>query len=89
MDIEFICTATWTKKIPVVYVKPGFTCHQEHANIWESNKEEINDNSNINMGDIERGKSIYMNKEGEWGLQKYDIYKEGLSCMEFQGGLVW
>ncbi|KAI7890816.1 uncharacterized protein EV154DRAFT_421350 [Mucor mucedo] len=89
MDIEFICTATWTKKIPVVYVKPGFTCHQEHANIWESNKEAMNDNSDIDMSKIERGEKVYMNKEGEWALQNYDIYKEGLACMEFQGGLVW
>ncbi|KAI9357115.1 hypothetical protein BD770DRAFT_322350 [Pilaira anomala] len=89
MDIEFICTATWTKQIPVVYVKPGFTCHQEHANIWESNKEAINDNSAIDMSQIERGEKVYMNKEGEWALENYDIYHHGLSCIEFQGGLVW
>ncbi|GAA5816283.1 hypothetical protein MFLAVUS_009809 [Mucor flavus] len=89
MDIEFICTATWTKKIPVVYVKPGFTCHQEHANIWESNKEAMNDNTGIDMSKIERGENVYMNKEGEWALQNYDIYNNGLACIEFQGGLVW
>ncbi|KAI8639086.1 hypothetical protein BD408DRAFT_350644 [Parasitella parasitica] len=89
MDIEFICTAAWTKKIPVVYVKPGFTCHQEHANIWESNKEAINDNTNIDMGKIERGESVYMNNENEWGLLNYKIYEQGLGCMEFQGGLAW
>ncbi|CAO3625119.1 unnamed protein product [Mucor fragilis] len=89
MDIEFICTATWTKKIPVVYVKPGFTCHQEHANIWESNKEAMNDNRDIDMSKIERGESVYMNKENEWALLNYNIYEKGLSCMEFQGGLAW
>lgn len=89
MDIEFICTAAWTKKIPVVYVKPGFTCHQEHANIWESNKEAMNDNKDIDMSKIERGESVYMNKENEWALLNYNIYEEGLSCMEFQGGLAW
>jgi hypothetical protein len=89
MDIEFICTATWTKGIPVVYVNPGFTCHQEHENVWESNKEAMNDNSDIDMSKIERKERIYMNKEGEWALQNYDIYQEGLACIEFQGGLVW
>ncbi|KAI8362617.1 hypothetical protein BD560DRAFT_404338 [Blakeslea trispora] len=87
MDIEFICTAAWTKDIPVVYVKPGFTCHQEHSNIWESNKEAMNDNTNIDMSKIERKESVYMNKEGEWALMNYKIYEEGVSCIEFQGGL--
>ncbi|KAI8090306.1 uncharacterized protein B0P05DRAFT_464027 [Gilbertella persicaria] len=87
MDIEFICTATWTKDIPVVYVKPGFTCHQEHDNVWENNKEAMNDNSNIDMSKIERKEKVYMNKEGEWALLNYKIYEEGLSCIEFQGGL--
>lgn len=89
MDIEFVCTATWTKKIPVVYVNPGFTCHQEHENIWEKNKEALNDNRDINMGKIERGESVYMNKEGEWALQNYNIYDQGLGCIEFKGGLPW
>ncbi|KAI7900223.1 uncharacterized protein BX663DRAFT_439783 [Cokeromyces recurvatus] len=89
MDIEFICTAAWTKDIPIVYVKPGFTCHQEHANIWENNKDAINDNRNIDMSKIERKEKIYMNKDGEWALQNYDIYEHKLECIEFQGGLVW
>ncbi|KAI8976164.1 hypothetical protein BDB01DRAFT_803495 [Pilobolus umbonatus] len=87
MDIEFICTAAWTHDIDVVYVKPGFTCHQEHSNIWESNKEAMNDNRDIDMSKIERKEKVYMNKEGEWGLSNYDIYKEGLGCVEFHGGL--
>jgi hypothetical protein len=89
MDIEFICTAAWTKEIPIVYVKPGFTCHQEHDNIWESNKEALNDNRDIDMSKIERKERVYMNRDGEWGLQNYRIFEEGLGCMEFQGGLAW
>ncbi|KAI9475726.1 MAG: hypothetical protein EXX96DRAFT_574395 [Benjaminiella poitrasii] len=89
MDIEFICTAAWTKGIPIVYVKPGFTCHQEHANVWESNKEAMNDNRDIDMSKIERKERVYMNKDGEWALQDYDIYEQKLGCIEFQGGLGW
>jgi hypothetical protein len=89
MDIEFICTAAWTMDIGVVRVNPGFTCHQEHENIWEKNEDAKNDNRNIDMSKIERKEKKYMNKAHEWGLENYNIYEEGVQCLEFQGGLVW
>jgi hypothetical protein len=30
-----------------------------------------------------------MNKEGEWALQNYNIYEQGLGCIQFRGGLPW
>jgi hypothetical protein len=89
MDIEFICTAAWTMDVGVVRVNPGFTCHQEHENIWENNKDAMNDNRNIDMSKIERKEKKYMNKAHEWGLENYNIYEQGVQCLEFQGGLVW
>jgi LmbE family N-acetylglucosaminyl deacetylase len=89
MDIEFICTAAWTKDIPIVHVNPGFTCHQDHQNIWESNQEAMNDNKDIDMSKIERKEKIYMNKANEWALESYDIYKHGVECVVFEGGLAW
>ncbi|KAI8368281.1 uncharacterized protein BYT42DRAFT_503737 [Radiomyces spectabilis] len=89
MDIEFICTATWTYGIPVVYSKPGFTCHQDHQNIWEFIPERHNDNKDIDMGEIMRKEKVYINKEKEWGLQQLDIWDMELECLQFRGGLVW
>ncbi|KAI9308153.1 hypothetical protein BJ944DRAFT_260791 [Cunninghamella echinulata] len=89
MDIEFICTATWTYNIPVVYSDQSFACHQQHPNVWEDNKEQHNDNSNINMGEIERKEKKYTNEDGKWGLEHIDIWEMGLECLEFSGGLCW
>lgn len=89
MDIEFICTATWTFDIPVVYEKRGFTCHQDHENIWEFNPERVTDNKDIKMDEIMRKEKIYLNKEGQWALQQLDIWEYGLGCIEFKGGLCW
>ncbi|CAO3599688.1 unnamed protein product [Absidia cylindrospora] len=86
MDVEFICTAAWTFDIQVVYLKKGFTCHQEHQNVWELNKEQHNDN-NINLEDIRDKKTSYVNKENHWALQQLDIWELGLGCIEFRGGL--
>ncbi|CAO3609726.1 unnamed protein product [Cunninghamella blakesleeana] len=87
MDIEFICTATWTFDIPVIYSEQSFACHQQHPNVWENNKEQHNDNSNINMGDIERKQAKYMNADGKWALLNVDIWELGLECVQFSGGL--
>ncbi|KAI8148635.1 hypothetical protein BJV82DRAFT_270938 [Fennellomyces sp. T-0311] len=89
MDIEFICTAAWTFDIPVVYEEKGFTCHQDHKNIWEANTEQHTDNKNIDMGEIMRKEKIYMNEEGRWALQNLDIWEYRLECTEFKGGLAW
>ncbi|KAI8328901.1 hypothetical protein BC941DRAFT_363371 [Chlamydoabsidia padenii] len=88
MDIEFICTAAWTFDIPVVYSKKGFTCHQDHQNIWEFNKEQHTDNKDIHMEDIRDKKKIYMNQENHWALQQLDSWDLGLQCIEYKGGLL-
>ena len=89
MDIEFICTAAWTFDIPVVYEEKGFTCHQDHKNIWEANTEQHTDNKDIDMGEIMRKEKSYMNEEGRWALQNLDIWEYQLECTEFKGGLAW
>ncbi|CDH59531.1 hypothetical protein RO3G_09976 [Lichtheimia corymbifera JMRC:FSU:9682] len=89
MDIEFICTAAWTFDIPVVWEARGFTCHQDHPNIWEFNTDQHNDNKDIDMGEIMRKEKVYMNQEGQWGLQQLDIWNYNLECIEFHGGLCW
>ncbi|ORX58810.1 hypothetical protein DM01DRAFT_1333432 [Hesseltinella vesiculosa] len=89
MDIEFICTATWTFDIPVVYSDKSFCCHQQHNNVWEANTEQHNDNTDVNMGDIERKEKSYMNEDGQWALQQVDIWDMGLECLSFYGGLCW
>lgn len=88
MDIEFICTAAWTFDIPVVYSEKGFTCHQDHQNIWEFNKEQHTDNKDIHMEDIRDKKKVYINQENHWALQQLDSWELGLQCMEFKGGLL-
>ncbi|ORZ24362.1 hypothetical protein BCR42DRAFT_402779 [Absidia repens] len=86
MDVEFICTAAWTFDLQVVYSEKGFTCHQEHKNVWELNKEQHND-KNISLEDIRDKKIAYVNKENNWALQQLDIWELELGCIEFRGGL--
>ncbi|KAI9318233.1 hypothetical protein BX666DRAFT_1936370 [Dichotomocladium elegans] len=89
VDIEFIETATWTFDIPVVYSQRGFTCHQEHENVWEKHPDRITDNHGISASDIKAKKTKYMNEDGKWGLLQLDIWDMGLECFEFKGGICW
>ncbi|KAI9273033.1 hypothetical protein BDA99DRAFT_499848 [Phascolomyces articulosus] len=89
VDIEFIGTARWTFDIPVVYSEKGFTCHQEHNNVWESTPERHTDNKGINMAEVQRHEKEYVNEERKWALQHLDIWNMGLECVEFLGGLCW
>ncbi|KAI9488275.1 hypothetical protein BDB00DRAFT_772861 [Zychaea mexicana] len=89
VDIEFIGTARWTFDIPVVYSDKGFTCHQEHKNVWEAAPERMTDNKNVNMGAVQKHEIEYVNEERKWALQHIDIWGMGLECFEFLGGLCW
>ncbi|KAI8329206.1 hypothetical protein BC941DRAFT_443320 [Chlamydoabsidia padenii] len=87
MDIEFICTATWTFDIPVVYSGQSFACHQHHQNIWEGRKDQHTNNTGVNMGEIERKEITFLNEENKWALLHVDTWEMGLECLEFRGGL--
>lgn len=89
VDIEFIGTAAWTFDIPVVYSEKGFTCHQEHENVWEKHQDRITPNQDIDMGAVQRKEKQYVNEDGKWALEHVDIWGLGLECFEFQGGLCW
>ncbi|KAI7876381.1 hypothetical protein K492DRAFT_151727 [Lichtheimia hyalospora FSU 10163] len=89
VDIEFIETAAWTFDIPVVYSEQGFTCHQEHDNVWEKNPERMTPNQGINAVEIQRKEKQYVNEEGKWAMLHLDIWDMGLQCIEFGGGLCW
>ncbi|KAI7853951.1 hypothetical protein BDC45DRAFT_441271 [Circinella umbellata] len=89
VDIEFIGTARWTFDVPVVYSEKGFTCHQEHNNVWESKPERMTDNKGINMAEVQRHEKEYVNEERKWALQHLDIWEMGLECFEYLGGLCW
>lgn len=89
VDIEFIETAAWTFDIPVVYSEQGFTCHQEHDNVWEKNPERMTPNQGIHAVEIQRKEKQYVNEEGKWAMLHLDIWEMGLQCIEFGGGLCW
>ncbi|KAI8143218.1 hypothetical protein BJV82DRAFT_515177 [Fennellomyces sp. T-0311] len=89
VDIEFIGTARWTFDTEVVYSDKGFTCHQEHENIWEKNPDRMTDNKGISMAEVMRHEKEYVNEDRKWALQQLDIWNMGLECFEFSGGLCW
>ncbi|RUP50301.1 hypothetical protein BC936DRAFT_139706 [Jimgerdemannia flammicorona] len=87
VDIEFICTAAWTFGVPILWVDDVLSCHQDHPNIWRNYPEQHTDNKNINMAKIENKEEKYVNEEGVWGMQRVDIWKMKLRCVEFKGGM--
>jgi len=89
VDIEFVCTAAWTLGLQVEYVTDTFACHQDHPNIWEMTPERHTNNTNIDMGEIMRKEKVYLNDEDKWGMQHIDIWRYGLDCHQFNGGLCW
>ncbi|KAI7904988.1 uncharacterized protein BX663DRAFT_529903 [Cokeromyces recurvatus] len=90
MDIEFILTAVGTFDMALVYSGDSFSCHQEHPNEWEKTPERHTETLNATtIEDILHKRIAFYNEEGKWGLQNIDIWEEGLSCFDFQGGLCW
>lgn len=90
LDMEFILTAVGTFDKKLVYSGESFACHQEHPNEWEKTPERHTEALNGTLIEeiLHKNASSY-NKDGEWGLQHVDIWKQGLECFDFNGGLCW
>ncbi|KAI7896532.1 uncharacterized protein EV154DRAFT_455698 [Mucor mucedo] len=88
MDIEFILSAIGQFKKQLVYSGDTFACHQEHPNEWEKTPDRHTKPQDAQgIDDLITGKKKLSNKEGHWGLQQIDIWKYGLECHDFHGGL--
>jgi hypothetical protein len=86
MDMEFLMTAQWTFDIPVTFTYNTLSCHQDHANIWENNRDAQNDNTKVDLSKMQAKEAKYANERGEWGLYNVDIWEMGLECAAFRGG---
>ncbi|KAK4520475.1 uncharacterized protein ATC70_007987 [Mucor velutinosus] len=90
MDMEFILTAVGTFDKKLVYSGDSFACHQEHPNEWEKSPERHTESLNGTMIEaILHKKAAFYNQDKKWGLQHVDIWKQGLECFDFNGGLCW
>ena len=88
MDIEFILTAVGVFNKKLVYSGESFSCHQEHPNEWEKRPDRISSGQDADgINAIVAGKKKLVNEENKWALYHVDIWKQGLECVDFQGGL--
>ncbi|KAI8144927.1 hypothetical protein BJV82DRAFT_63143 [Fennellomyces sp. T-0311] len=83
VDVELMMTAGWTHGVSVIYNPDTVLCNQEPLSHHDNSAEK----QGVNVRKMMLNQEVHMNEEGRWGLQNFDIYKEGVQCEVFRGGL--
>ncbi|ORZ17945.1 hypothetical protein BCR42DRAFT_412818 [Absidia repens] len=82
-DTELLLTAAWTLDLPIAFQPTTtFNCHQQLRSVQNTSLD-----TNVDIDGLKNKKVSYMNKSDQWGLQGRDLYKEGVQCEVFRGGL--
>lgn len=81
-EMELLLTAAWSLDIPVAHQPSStFNCHQQ------SRLTPPQQDTDTDINAMRQKKVSYMNKHDQWGLQGHNLYKEGMQCEVFRGGL--
>ena len=83
VDVELMLAAGWTHEITVVYVPDTLLCHQQPIH----HQDNMADRQGVNIKKMMNHEEVHVNEETKWGLQNFNIYKEGVQCEVFRGGL--
>lgn len=85
IDKELLLTAAWTLDIPITHTQETLTCRQQDSPANPPDREEGREG--VHPAKMLDKEEKHMNTKGQWALQHLDIWKHGVQCEVFRGGL--